>query len=192
MLKKIFFAAFLIISSLASAQTDTTKKLTHDSSFVPHSFNLQGSFIVSTFYKNPLLGITGELLVPIDNSRVTITLRPGVWINPTYRNNHFLTLQMGANVRITKKLDFGAYFMNKQAFFPRPYYPEQKLALNEGYNSPFSLFAIATPFKDAKVSIKAEYAYFVRYNIRGGSYEMNKSGFMLSLNYKLLEKIAKE
>lgn len=183
MLKKIFFAAFLIVSSLASAQR---------SSFVPRSYNLQGSLIASTFYKNPLLGLTGELLVPVDNTRFTITLRPGIWVNPTYRNSHFLTLQMGTNVKITKKLDVGGYFMNKQSFVPRPYYTEQKLALNEGYNSPFSIYTIATPFKGKKVSIKAEYAYFIRYNIRGGSYEMNKSGFMLTLNYKLYELIVNE
>jgi len=183
MLKKTLTFVFLFLSSFVFAQRD---------SFVPHSYNLQGSFIASTFYKNPLLGITGELLVPVDNSRFTIILRPGVWINPIHKDAHFFIIQMGTNVKITKKLSIGTYFMNKQSFVPRPYYPSQKLALNEGYNSPFSLFAIATPFKDSKVSIKAEYAYFIRYNIRGGSYEMNKSGFMLSLNYKLLEKIAKK
>lgn len=178
-IKSTLLALFLLVSlsNSSMAQRD---------SFVPHSLNVYTDVIVNTVYKNPMVGIMGELEVPVGRSKVDIVLRPGLWINPTVPNNNFLVLQMGVNVKINSNLKIGTYFMNKQSFLPRPHYKTQNEAVNEGYNSPFSLFATITPFKTDKIYMKTEYMYFIRYNIRKEGWVMNKSACMITIGYKLI------
>lgn len=183
MLKKIFFAAFLIVSSLASAQRG---------SFVPHSDNIYIQGLATTQYKSPMFGIMGERSVPVENSKFTILLKPGVWLNPFIPKSNFWVLQMGLTRKINKSVEVGAYFMNLNAFLPKPFYNTQKEVKNNGYNSPLSVFVTAAPFKDKKYSVTAEYSYFSVFAIRNGGQSYNKSGFTVSLNYKLFEHIAKE
>lgn len=173
-MKKIFFLVFiLLITKLTKSQN------------VPHSFNVYSDVVVSTIYRSPLLGLTGELNVPMDNTKLDIVLRPSVWIDPSFNNEHFVVIQMGLNKNINKKTIVGCYFMNQQSFIPRPKYKSQLQARNEGYNSPFSLFLIAKPFHNEKIQIKSEYNYFIRYNDRFKNSTMNKSSFMLTFSYQL-------
>lgn len=182
-MKKIFVLLLTLTSLTAFSQRD---------SFVPHSYNLYANTIVSTSYTNPLLGLTGEFFVPIDKSITNVVIRPGIWINPL-TNENFWVIQAGVNVDISKKLSLGGYFMNKHSFLPRPYYPKQEDAKNEGYNSPFSLFAIITPFKDSKISMKAEYMWFWRYNVRkDGENKLYKSDCMITISYRLFNYEAKK
>lgn len=183
MLKKIFFATFLIISSLASAQRD---------SFIPHSDNVYLQGLAMTHYKSPMFGIMGERSVPIEKTRFTILLRPGVWLNPFVSKSNFFVLQMGLTAKVSKSLEVGTYFMNLNAFLPKPYYNTEKEIKNNGYNSPFSVFATSHPFKNRKYSVTAEYSYFPVFAIRNIGQSSNKSGFTISLNYKLFEHIAKD
>jgi hypothetical protein len=142
-------------------------------SLPPYTQSLYVSVISTTYYTSPLAGFIAEQAVKDEEFKTTFLVRGGIWYYP---DKSFLIVQMGAKYHF-KKFDFGGFLMNYQGFLPRPHYDSLSQQVNEGYNSPFSLYATVYPFRNKEISVTSDLSYFT--NLR-------KFGVYVSINYRLL------
>ena len=150
-----------------------TQALAQWDSLPPYTQSLYVSVISTTYYTSPLAGFTAEQAVKDEEFKTTFLGRIGYWYYP---NKSFFIVQMGAKYHF-KKFELGAHLMNYQGFLPRPHYDSLHQQINEGYNSPFSVYAIVYPFKNKGVSVTTDLSYFT--NLR-------KFGVLVSINYRLI------
>lgn len=202
LLSLIFFGCLLS----ASAQTTTelgrryaplvgsgsisvpTKSSVNDS--FPQVSSVFMEINTTNYYKSPMIGIMLERGFVDEPTNMTYIGKIGAWFYPFKKENNFFIVQAGAYKTI-KNFDIGLYLMDFNGHaFPRPSYNTQWDTMQKykdkrpkdeyGYNSPFSAFFTARPFKDNKFEVTTKFSYFLNSNVIGTHF-----GAMVSLRYRL-------